>query len=321
MKQAVLVRKLNAKLDEIIFEDLPLLKKVKKFVIQSGGKRLRPILHYYVCKLLGYKGDQWQDVGAIGELIHAASLLHDDVVDEADERRGEAALHTIHGNKQVILSGDYLLACGFQHVSTLNRGSDLLVVFTGVIRALTVGELIQMKYENDLTIGLDEYEQIIEGKTATLFSAMTECAAIMTGLDQTSRKAMREFGMRMGRLFQIRDDYLDYFSTKESMGKSLYQDFDRGLVTYPVIKLKRKLTGKDWKRLKELWKNKDDRISEQSRMWMADLMRAQSIDTQIASEIEEEIHRLMKFLREFEAADAREKLVEALRRLLVPIGG
>ena len=137
---AELVRRFDRKLGRIIGQDLPVLKRVKKFLIKSGGKRIRPITHYYFTQLLGYEGRDWEDVGAIGELIHGASLLHDDVVDEASIRRGHPSVNALEGNKTAILAGDYMLGCGLDHLNTLRDSGRLLDIFTRVLRMLSVGD-------------------------------------------------------------------------------------------------------------------------------------------------------------------------------------
>lgn len=141
-----LIRKFDKKLETIIREDLKILSEIKTYTIRSGGKRLRPILHYCLCQLLGYSGKHWLDVGAIVELIHAASLLHDDVVDEAETRRGQQSVGSKFGNKTAILAGDYLLACGIDHLNDLGY-PELMDIFTQVIKDLSISELIQMEWE------------------------------------------------------------------------------------------------------------------------------------------------------------------------------
>lgn len=313
----MLLRKVDAKLDDIIFEDLSVLRKIKKHVIQSGGKRIRPILHYYLLRMLGDESDRWIDTGTIGELIHAASLLHDDVVDEAVERRGRAAVHTLHGNKTTILSGDYLLACGFQHLSTLDHSVALLPIFTGVIRDLTVGELLQMRWESNPGITQKTYEEIIQKKTASLFGAMAESAGVLQGLSMADRQRLKDFGLRMGRLFQVRDDYLDYFGDAKKEGKSLYQDVHRRLITYPLLQLQKKLSAADRRELKKRWTGQDNGKSVKD--FVLERMERHEIRKSVALEMEEEIHRLMKYLREYPGSDYRNKLVDRLSDLQVPV--
>ncbi|MBI40717.1 MAG: geranylgeranyl pyrophosphate synthase [Leptospiraceae bacterium] len=319
MKSAMLLRKIDAKLDAIIHEDLTVLKKVKKHVIKSGGKRIRPVLHCYLLRILGDESDRWVDTGAIGELIHAASLLHDDVIDEAQQRRGRPAVHTLEGNKTTILAGDYLLACGFEHLSTLEQSVELLPVFTGVIRDLTVGELLQMRWESNPAVTVKTYEEIIHRKTASLFGAMAQSAGILQNQSKEEIERLRDFGVRMGRLFQIRDDYLDYFGDPKKEGKTLYQDVNRRLITFPLLQLMKKMNVADRRELKKRWAGPENGKSMTE--FVMERMQKHEIRKLVALEMEEDIHRLMKYLREYPGSEFRDKLVDRLSDLLVPVRG
>jgi len=314
--RAAIISKIDRRLKAIIGDDLPVFKRAQNFVVQSGGKRIRPLTHYYFCQLLNYKGDEWIDVGAIGELIHSASLLHDDVIDLAESRRGSVAFHIAEGNKRTILTGDFLLACGLNHLRTLPHGFQLLGVFTRVVRNLSVGEILQMENETKLNTDVSVYERIIIGKTASLFSAMTEAAGIITGSDTASRARLRDFGLRMGRLFQLRDDYLDYFASADVLGKEPFSDFDRGLVTYPLIRLRDTLKSKDKKKLREIWSNRSDADAPDQ---LISLFVSSGLRRRLSVEIEEEIHALMNYVRSFPVSSVRDEILATLSALLVPV--
>ncbi len=314
-KSAALIARFDRTLERIIGVDLPILKKVRSFVVSSGGKRLRPLIHYYFARMLGYSGRECIDVGGIGELIHAASLLHDDVVDETDMRRGRRTVHSLHGNKTAILSGDYLLACGLDHLSRLEAGSQLLPVFTRVIRGLAIGELIQMEEEANLSIEPAVYERIIQGKTAGLFGAMTEAAAILAGLVPTEQKRYREFGDRLGRVFQIRDDYLDYFGTVDSNGRDPFQDFRRGLVTRPVIVL-RSLLARDRRReLASVWSDPSRRDSAEGVALLQTMAAEAGLPEKLRAELDEELNRLRAALEPFAGSEYGKSVRERLESL------
>lgn len=314
--RVTIVKKIDRRLGVIIGDELPVFVAARKFVIKSGGKRIRPLLHYYFCQLLGYKADEWIGVGAIGELIHSASLLHDDVIDLSQSRRGVPAFHVTQGNKRTILTGDFLLACGLDHLQSLPHGFELLGIFTRVIRNLSIGEVLQMEYETNFDTDSDIYNRIILGKTASLFGAMTEAAAVITDSDLVQRNRLRDFGQRMGRLFQIRDDYLDYFATEQSLGKAPFSDFERGLVTYPLIQLRQSLKSKDKRRLFQLWKN---RQSVEVKQELSQLFTNTKLRRKLAIEIEEEIHALMNYVRAFPVSSTRDQILATLSSLLVPV--
>ncbi|MEQ9365743.1 MAG: polyprenyl synthetase family protein [Leptospirales bacterium] len=324
ISRAVLVNRFNTKLGRIIGgPELSILGKVKQFVIKSGGKRIRPITHYYFTGILEYGGREWEDIGAIGELIHAASLLHDDVVDDSNMRRGKPSVNALHGNKTAILSGDYLLAAGLDHLRTLERSVDLLGVFTRVIRMLSVGELLQMEWEREFKLAPKIYDRIILGKTGSLFGAMSESAYVLAtppgrAVDPEEARRYREFGERMGRLFQVRDDYLDYFGDARSNGKELYQDFRRGLITHPIIVLRSLVDSRKRKILAGLWKDDELRAASAGLDRFLSIAQSSQIQTRLAREIEEEVHGLMHFVRNHPESAYREKILEHLTTLLVP---
>jgi len=298
----------NKKLDRIIHEDLPVIKQVKKFVIQSGGKRIRPLLHYHICQLLEYKERTWQDVGAIGEIIHAASLLHDDVVDEANMRRGKPSTNALHGNKTAVLCGDYLLSCGLDHLRTLPGSQELLRIFTVVIRKLAIGELLQLQWESNLKLDLKTYEQIIHCKTAALFGAMAESAALLAA--HSSLKEYALFGDDLGFLFQLRDDYLDYFPGKDD-GKPPFQDFKRRLVTFPLLLLlEEPRNRRDLARLFAM----EDREAAVSSL---EPFLTAKVQKELARRIETRVHEAMHFVRRHPPLPARQLIIDQLHALLV----
>ncbi|MCS6984180.1 MAG: polyprenyl synthetase family protein [Leptospiraceae bacterium] len=224
---------MDQELHDIIGEDLPILAKIKTYVMESGGKRVRPQLLLLFASHFGVYDANAVALAAITEIIHAASLLHDDVIDNAQDRRGKPAGRILFGNRQVILAGDYLLACG---IWRLNRFENqrLMDVFTRVIKELAVAELLQMEYEQNPQITPEIYYRIIYGKTAILFEAATLSAGIYAG--QVNLDALEKIGRDIGFLFQIRDDILDYFGA-HLLNKTPFQDYENGLFTYPVIEL------------------------------------------------------------------------------------
>lgn len=316
----LLIKQFNRKLDDIIREELPILKEVKAFVIKSGGKRIRPLIHYFFSQLLDYRGDEWRDVGAIGELIHAASLVHDDVIDEATLRRGKPSVNALFGNKNAVLSGDYLLACGLDHLGTLSKSAELLPVFTRVIRMLSVAELLQEENETKLDLKEAVYERIIVGKTGVLFGAMTETAAILAELPAPKAAQYRAFGEKLGLVFQIRDDYLDYYDDG-SDGKDLFQDFKRGLVTRPLIVMRQKMGRAERKELERIWASEEARAEPRAIETMLGISKKLGARRALAMEIETEVHSLMHFVREHADSEIRQGVLDQLTRLLVPVEG
>ncbi|TGK39258.1 polyprenyl synthetase family protein [Leptospira gomenensis] len=308
-----LVRKFDKKLEAIIREDLKILVEIKSYTIRSGGKRIRPILHYCLCQLLGYQGKRWLDVGAIAELIHAASLLHDDVVDEAETRRGLQSVGSKFGNKTAILAGDYLLACGIDHLNGLGYPS-LMDLFTQVIKDLSVSELIQMEWEKNPKITLEIYNRVVYGKTASLFGAVASAAGVLAESSDKDRKKLGQFGVELGSFFQKKDDAIDYFSPASKSGKVPLKDFHNGLYTYPILLLLEKADKNDKKLVHSLFE-KTERSPGDGVVILSLLSRYQ-IREQMDAEFRRIAENLMKFLNSFPESSIRSLLKEQILKLL-----
>ncbi|EQA37577.1 polyprenyl synthetase [Leptospira inadai serovar Lyme str. 10] len=308
----LLVRKFDKKLYEIIDEDLRLLAEIKDYTIRSGGKRIRPVLHYCMCRILGYKGEKYTDVGAIAELIHAASLLHDDVVDEAQTRRGVPSVGSKFGNKTAILAGDYLLACGIDHLNSLGSPS-LMDLFTQVIKDLSISELIQMEWERNPKLDLGIYDRVVYGKTASLFGAVCQAAGILAETPKKNLKKLHEFGIRLGSLFQKQDDAIDYFQAGEQTGKIPLKDFKNGLYTYPVLKLL-EYSDKNDKKLTHSLFAKEDRTS-QDEMVILSLLNRYNIRKTLNEEFQADVEELLRFLKGYPETPEGALVKEQFRKL------
>lgn len=228
------------KVDEIIVTnssgEAELTSDIAKHIISSGGKRVRPILTILSAKICGYNSSEnhHYNLAAAVELIHTATLLHDDVVDESSLRRGKKTANAIWGNKASILVGDYLLGSAFQLMVKSNslRALDLL---SGTSRIMSDGEVMQLMNSTNINLSKDKYLQIITGKTAILFAAATGVGAIISQAKNKEEKALYDFGINLGIAFQIMDDVLDYNASKEVFGKEIGNDFFEGKITLPII--------------------------------------------------------------------------------------
>jgi octaprenyl-diphosphate synthase len=314
LKPLYLIQKFDNQLSKIIKEDLPILKEIKSFIITSGGKRIRPLLHHFLSQMYGYSGKNWLDVGAVAELIHAASLLHDDVVDKAPVRRGKTTIHTIHGNKVAILGGDYLLACGIEHLNSIHQ-PEILNRFTKVLLDLSVGELIQMEWERNPKINQEIYTKIIYGKTGSLFQCISESAAILAGKDSKFIQSAGLFGKRLGIYFQMRDDYIDYFPFGDDPGKEMYKDFYNGLYTLPILKLRESLTSSEKSDLLNIMKKELRTESDQTRI--DSLFLKYETKQVIKGMLLTELSFFKKYLSQFPDSDAKIRIGEQLEKLLI----
>ena len=220
---------------------VPLVGQVCRYIIDSGGKRLRPALLLLVCGALGYQGPQRFNLAAVVEFIHTATLLHDDVVDESTLRRGRATANQNFGNPASVLVGDFLYSRAFQMMLDAHdmRVMEILAEATNVIAE---GEVMQLMNMHDA--GLDEaaYLQVIRSKTAKLFEASARLGAVLAGAPPALEQACADYGQALGTAFQVIDDVLDYAGEKDEMGKNLGDDLREGKVTLPLIAAMRRGT-------------------------------------------------------------------------------
>ena len=227
------------KIDEIILEFSVgksfLIQEIAHHLIISGGKRIRPILLILAAKLCGTKdGNDHYNLAAAVELIHSATLLHDDVVDTSQVRRGKKTANAIWDNKASILVGDYLFSIAFQ-LMVRSKNLAVLALLSKASSIMADGEVMQLENSSDVSLLEEKYFEIIFGKTAILFSAACEVGALINNRDEAEILALREFGKNLGMIFQIVDDILDYESKEEVLGKDLGNDFFEGKVTLPII--------------------------------------------------------------------------------------
>lgn len=213
--------------------DVALINDLASHIIAAGGKRLRPCLTIAAAKLCGYEGERHINLAASVEFLHTATLLHDDVVDASDLRRGAATANAVWGNKSSVLVGDFLLSRAFQLM--VSDGSlDVLKILSDAAAVISAGEVHQLMVSHDLGITQTVYEEVISAKTAALFAAACELGAIVS--DQLQwREELRSYGQALGMAFQVVDDALDYQASASDIGKAIGDDFRDGKVTLPVI--------------------------------------------------------------------------------------
>ncbi len=221
---------------------------IGKHVVGSGGKRIRPLFLLMSADLCGYKGKERAHLGAIIEAIHTASLLHDDVIDGADTRRGKAAAHTVWGNQVVVLVGDYLYSNALR-LAVQQKNQKIMEALSEATTRMTEGELLQLHKTGDPEITMDEYFKIISAKTGILISAACRVGAIMAHQSEEKEKALSDFGLKTGIAFQLADDILDYVARQKDLGKKLGKDLEEGKITMPLIHLLKVASGSEKKEI------------------------------------------------------------------------
>ncbi|MBM4274561.1 MAG: polyprenyl synthetase family protein [Deltaproteobacteria bacterium] len=233
---------------------VPLISQVGQHILLSGGKRVRPLLFLLSARMCGCRGDNLADFSTIFEYLHAATLLHDDVVDAASVRRGRSTANTIWGNQAVILVGDFLLAKALSLAVTTNR-LKVLQVLSHTTTMMAEGEILQLLHTGNLDLTEAEYFEVITRKTAILMAAACRIGAILGNVPLEQEEALAQMGLNLGITFQVVDDILDFVGDEKELGKPVCADLKEGRVTLPLIHALAQAEPEDRQRLKEVARN------------------------------------------------------------------
>ena len=229
------LQKVESLIEQKLKSDVDLIEKMSDHHLKSGGKRLRALLTLESAKLTGYKEDNRDiNLAACVELIHSATLLHDDVIDESSLRRGVKTTNSIWGNQSSILVGDYLLSRCFE-IMVQDGDLEVLQLLSSTSAKIAQGEVLQLQHKGEADLLEETYIDIINLKTAALFSAATKTGACISGSNEKEKKALESYGRNLGLAFQIADDALDYYAKEKFFGKEIGKDFFEGKVTLPLI--------------------------------------------------------------------------------------
>ena len=224
----------NALIRARLGSDVALINQISEHIVAAGGKRLRPMLTVIVARALGYTGDSHFQLAAIVEFIHTSTLLHDDVVDQSDLRRGRKTANAVWGNAPSVLVGDFLYSRSFQLMVELDS-MPVMQVLADATNQIAEGEVLQLLHVGNPDTTEADYLRVISRKTAVLFAAATRLSAMLAGAPVQTQQALADFGMNLGMAFQIADDVLDYTADAEALGKNLGDDLAEGKATLPVI--------------------------------------------------------------------------------------
>jgi octaprenyl-diphosphate synthase len=244
--------------------NVELIPELAKHLIQSGGKRLRPMLTVAAAKLCGYAGDAHVRLAASVEFMHTATLLHDDVVDESDLRRGRTTARLLWGNEASVLVGDFLLGQAFKMM--VDVGSlGALRILSDAAAIIAEGEVMQLITAKNTETTEDDYLAVIDAKTAALFAAAAEVGAVIAGRSKSEAAGLRSYGRNLGLAFQLVDDALDYSGEQSTLGKSVGDDFREGKITLPVVLCYRRGNSSErafWKRTLQDGKIEEDDLDQ-----------------------------------------------------------
>ena len=224
----------NQLIQQQVDSEVALINQLGFYIVNSGGKRLRPLLTVLSARAMGIDNNEHHTLAAIVEFIHTATLLHDDVVDESTMRRGRETANAIFGNQASVLVGDFLYTRSFQMMVSLKR-MRVMEILSEATNQIAEGEVLQLMNCNDAGTTEARYFDVIYGKTARLFEAATQLAAVLTEQNEHIERAMQEYGKHLGTAFQLADDILDYMADSEEMGKNAGDDLAEGKPTLPLL--------------------------------------------------------------------------------------
>ncbi len=228
------MREVDAVIRVRLSSQVALIDQISSYIVNAGGKRIRPRLVLLFAEALGFEGPERYELAAIVEFIHTATLLHDDVVDESALRRGRATANATFGNAASVLVGDFLYSRAFQMMVSVNR-MRVLEVLADATNVIAEGEVLQLMNMHDPDLAVEEYLRVIRFKTAKLFEASSRLGAVLAGADRELEEACADFGRSLGTAFQLVDDLLDYEGNSDELGKNVGDDLREGKPTLPLL--------------------------------------------------------------------------------------
>ena len=306
-KFQVHIDKINLELHDVLTSKEPLAKEMGCYALLGRGKRLRPLLFVLCAELCGYKGEDTYRLSTLFEYVHAASLLHDDVLDNAEVRRRRPSVNHLWGNHAAVIAGDFLY-CTASSISLRANNMDFFRILAETTTRMTEGQILEMTNTGNLSLSREDYFKIITFKTAELISAACASPALLAGVDSDTVEALVKFGINMGIAFQLIDDLLDYTSSELVFGKPVGKDLREGKVTLPLIYTLEK-SRDDEKAM--IIKSFGQRSSEKPDYeYVIDLVRRCGSLDRVYSEAGEYSRRAAGCLEMFRACPARESLLE-----------
>jgi len=301
------------RVDEVIRARLSskvaLVDQIGRYIVEAGGKRVRPRLLLLFADALGHEGPAQHELAATVEFIHTATLLHDDVVDESSLRRGRATANALFGNAASVLVGDFLYSRAFQMMVSVNE-MRVLDVVADATNVIAEGEVLQLMNMHDPDLAVEDYLQVIRFKTAKLFEASARLGAILGKADAATEEACADFGRRLGTAFQLVDDLLDYEGRSEELGKNVGDDIREGKATLPILLAMARCSPEEREMLREAIRTGEvERLNQ-----IIDVVRRTGAIEATRDAAEEEIARARANLDVLPAGRARDALLELCGR-------
>ncbi len=286
---------------------VPLVADIVQYSLLGAGKRIRPLLFVLSSRLCGYKGKDVYRLSTLFEYVHAASLLHDDVLDNADMRRRKPSARQVWGNSAAVLGGDFLYSAA-SAIAVECRNLELIRLLSDVLKRMVEGQFLELNHTHDWKITKAEYMEIITAKTAALMGAACTCGAMVAGADEKTTDRLGDFGLNLGIAFQIMDDLLDYTSSEEVFGKPVGKDLKEGKITLPLVYFLSELDSAEVERLADLFKSQS--AAEPDYADFIRRVRASTAIDKVGSEALEYIAMAGKVLEFFADSKVKEDLLE-----------
>jgi octaprenyl-diphosphate synthase len=293
---------IEAALTENLKPYLPMVSHVAKYIMFSGGKRIRPLLMILSARLCGYNGNRDKTLSVVFEYLHAATLLHDDVVDDADVRRSNPVAHSIWGTPATVLVGDFLLARSIA-IAAETDSVPIIDVLADTTAQMSEGEIHQLLHKGDLSVSETDYMEVISRKTAYLIRAACQVGALLAEAQEEQVQALAEYGYQLGIAFQMADDLLDYTADTKVIGKPVGTDLKEGKLTMPIIYALNRATGEDRRRLEIIIQDPD--INEEDFEAVLELIKKYDGVEYTRDRAREHIEKAKTCLEIFSASNSR----------------
>ena len=301
------LQQIETELAENLHPYLELVSTIARHILFSGGKRLRPLLMVLSARLCGYNGDQTHRFSTIFEYLHAATLLHDDLVDGAAMRRGKPVAHTVWDPATVVLVGDFLLARSLTIASETGR-PEVIRVIAEITENMSQGEIQQLMHKGSIRLTEQDYMEVIRRKTAVLFQGACRVSGILADIAEEKQQALADYGANLGLAFQMADDLLDYTVNSSKLGKLVGADLREGKLTLPVIHTLQQAGGSDRWQMVEIVRNRD--FAPEDFKWLIERLQKYGGIEYTQQRAREHIQTAKQALADFEDSDDRQLLLD-----------
>jgi len=301
------LKEIDDALDQSLGTRVPVVADIVRYSLLGAGKRIRPLLFVLSSHLCGYKGEDVYRLSTLFEYVHAASLVHDDVLDNADLRRRKPSVRQVWGNAAAVLGGDFLYSAA-SAIAVECRNLELIRLLSDVLKRMVEGQFLELEQTHNWKISRAEYMEIITAKTAALMRAACNSGAMVAGADEKTVQHLGDFGSNLGIAFQLMDDLLDYTSSEEVFGKPVGKDLKEGKITLPLVYFVSELERAEVERLAELFKSQ--KASDQDYQDLVRRVRVNGAIERVRSEASEYVARAGELLKLFPDSPVKQGLLE-----------